>query len=493
MRPLPPRSRTAGSKTGDLGELSADGYLTLRGRCTDLIISGGFNVYPREIEEVLEEMPEVAEAAVAGRGPTMSAAKCRWRGVILRAPVETAGARTPLPRYACQLQSAAPIPRGDRAAAQCAGQSPKTPAAMNNLSLDSLAGTYLTDLVAQPRAVADTVAALAPLPELARLRERKVVLTGMGGSYHILQPLYLRLVAAGIGCVLVETSELLYSQPALLAPGTAVVVVSQSGRSAETVRLVERDGLDIVAVTNTAGSPLAERAATVIHTRAGEEAGVFLQDRGGGHGGARVAGGERLRRRSGGGAPRSGRAGPGHGRLPGGMARARHGAGPTACRHRTRLRGGTRAVARRRRTGRDDPEGGGARPRRGRWGRLRCATGRSKCSDPAALCWSTRAMPRWRRSTAAWPPMRSRPAPMPSLCECGAGGGPFMLPEAPARVRPVLELLPAQMMSLALAGLRGAGAGAFRAHHQGDDGGVNFFTYRNSRPSGTNRIFSLTI
>lgn len=53
-------------KTGDLAMKSADGYYTLCGRRSDLIISGGFNIYPREIEEFLMEQPEVAEAAVAG-------------------------------------------------------------------------------------------------------------------------------------------------------------------------------------------------------------------------------------------------------------------------------------------------------------------------------------------------------------------------------------------------------------------------------------------
>jgi malonyl-CoA/methylmalonyl-CoA synthetase len=53
-------------RTGDLAEHSADGYYTLRGRGTDLIISGGFNIYPREIEEVLLEQPGVREAVVAG-------------------------------------------------------------------------------------------------------------------------------------------------------------------------------------------------------------------------------------------------------------------------------------------------------------------------------------------------------------------------------------------------------------------------------------------
>jgi len=51
-------------RTGDIGSRSADGYYTLSGRKSDLIISGGFNIYPREIEEFLMEQPEVAEAAV---------------------------------------------------------------------------------------------------------------------------------------------------------------------------------------------------------------------------------------------------------------------------------------------------------------------------------------------------------------------------------------------------------------------------------------------
>jgi long-chain acyl-CoA synthetase len=53
--------------TGDVGVFDADGYLTLTGRSKDLIISGGANVYPREVEEVLVRAPGVAEASVIGR------------------------------------------------------------------------------------------------------------------------------------------------------------------------------------------------------------------------------------------------------------------------------------------------------------------------------------------------------------------------------------------------------------------------------------------
>lgn len=52
--------------TGDIGEVDDGGCLTLRGRATELIISGGFNIYPREIEELLLEQEGVREAAVIG-------------------------------------------------------------------------------------------------------------------------------------------------------------------------------------------------------------------------------------------------------------------------------------------------------------------------------------------------------------------------------------------------------------------------------------------
>ena len=53
-------------RTGDVGRRSPDGYITLCGRMGDVIISGGFNIYPREIEEALLGHPGVREAAVVG-------------------------------------------------------------------------------------------------------------------------------------------------------------------------------------------------------------------------------------------------------------------------------------------------------------------------------------------------------------------------------------------------------------------------------------------
>ncbi len=53
--------------TGDMGALDGDGFLTLHDRSKDMIITGGSNVYPREVEEVLLDHPSVAEVAVVGR------------------------------------------------------------------------------------------------------------------------------------------------------------------------------------------------------------------------------------------------------------------------------------------------------------------------------------------------------------------------------------------------------------------------------------------
>jgi malonyl-CoA/methylmalonyl-CoA synthetase len=91
-------------RTGDLAEVSDDGYFTLRGRRSDLIISGGFNIYPREIEEFLMEQPEVVEAAVIGvadpvrgevpvacvvlREPADLAARCREQLASFKVPRE---------------------------------------------------------------------------------------------------------------------------------------------------------------------------------------------------------------------------------------------------------------------------------------------------------------------------------------------------------------------------------------------------------------------
>lgn len=53
--------------TGDMGSMDAEGYITMHDRSKDMIITGGSNVYPREVEEVLLELPDVEEVSVVGR------------------------------------------------------------------------------------------------------------------------------------------------------------------------------------------------------------------------------------------------------------------------------------------------------------------------------------------------------------------------------------------------------------------------------------------
>jgi malonyl-CoA/methylmalonyl-CoA synthetase len=52
--------------TGDLGQVDARGYVTIVGRVKDVVISGGYNIYPREVEMVLDAQPGVLESAVVG-------------------------------------------------------------------------------------------------------------------------------------------------------------------------------------------------------------------------------------------------------------------------------------------------------------------------------------------------------------------------------------------------------------------------------------------
>ena len=52
--------------TGDLASRSADGYVTIVGRAKDLVITGGYNVYPKEIEGIIDDLPGVKESAVIG-------------------------------------------------------------------------------------------------------------------------------------------------------------------------------------------------------------------------------------------------------------------------------------------------------------------------------------------------------------------------------------------------------------------------------------------
>jgi glucosamine--fructose-6-phosphate aminotransferase (isomerizing) len=139
---------------------------------------------------------------------------------------------------------------------------------------------YVRDILDQPRALEATLRGLSVpdgLPLILRRLERgelrRVVLTGMGSSFYALHPLHALLTSRGFTTVIAETSELVYYLPRLLDCQSLLVAVSQSGRSAEIVRLLDENArrAPIIAVTNTNDSPLALQADSVFLTRAGQE------------------------------------------------------------------------------------------------------------------------------------------------------------------------------------------------------------------------------
>ena len=143
-------------------------------------------------------------------------------------------------------------------------------------------GAYLRDLLDQARSLRLTrqqafPAKIATYSEaLANMNPPSVVLTGMGSSFHALHPLSVRLASRGIPSSMVETSELIYYREKLLTSSSLVIAVSQSGRSAEIVRLLQlnQGKAPIIAVTNDPASPLAQDASHTVLIRAGEESTV---------------------------------------------------------------------------------------------------------------------------------------------------------------------------------------------------------------------------
>jgi glutamine---fructose-6-phosphate transaminase (isomerizing) len=151
---------------------------------------------------------------------------------------------------------------------------------LSSLAYQIVEGPYLWDVLHQPRAVLATLEKLeipAGLPALRQALEagtmKRLVLTGMGASLHALYPLYLRLVACGFNAVVAETAELVHYLPRLVGEESVIVAVSQSGESAETVRLLEMNAgrASIIGITNTPDSNLATRASFPILTNAGAE------------------------------------------------------------------------------------------------------------------------------------------------------------------------------------------------------------------------------
>lgn len=98
-------------RTGDLGTLDGDGYLSVVGRKKDLILRGGYNVYPREIEEILLRHPAVAEVAVIGV-PHLALGQEVWAIVVPVRPEDiTSGAEEAIIEWGKQHLSAYKYPR----------------------------------------------------------------------------------------------------------------------------------------------------------------------------------------------------------------------------------------------------------------------------------------------------------------------------------------------------------------------------------------------
>jgi glutamine---fructose-6-phosphate transaminase (isomerizing) len=151
-----------------------------------------------------------------------------------------------------------------------------------DMTYPPIEGAYLRDLLNQGDCLRRTLD--QPLPaELMGVAERLqgprpplVVLTGMGSSFHALHPTAIYLSERGIHTLMLETSELIYYWNGLLGENTVLIAVSQSGRSAEMVRLLEIDAgrSTLIGVTNDLNSPLARAANGLALISAGEESSV---------------------------------------------------------------------------------------------------------------------------------------------------------------------------------------------------------------------------
>ena len=144
------------------------------------------------------------------------------------------------------------------------------------------ANAYVEDILDQPGALSRTISSFMNMvfddldPFARQLRSgklRRVVLTGMGSSYHAFHPLFLGLVRHGLDVQMIETSELIHHATGLISADTLIVLASQSGQSAEVLQLLEQTPQEfpLIGITNTAESPLAARARAFLLTQAGNE------------------------------------------------------------------------------------------------------------------------------------------------------------------------------------------------------------------------------
>jgi len=147
-------------------------------------------------------------------------------------------------------------------------------------SLGKFPDRFIAEIAGQPAAIRRArQAALDQSGALAAIRTGgHIVFTGMGSSYDACYPIVTALGAAGVAATMLDAAELLHFRLPAVSAGTLVVCVSQSGRSAETVRVAEAlatrpERPALVAVTNGADNPLAALADVHLDTGAGEEHG----------------------------------------------------------------------------------------------------------------------------------------------------------------------------------------------------------------------------
>lgn len=151
-------------------------------------------------------------------------------------------------------------------------------------SLGGFSDAFLAEIAGQPDAMRRAAAALLDEHDaLERIREasatsRTIVFTGMGGSYDACYPAVNDLAGRGVPALLVDAAELLHFRRPILNAQTLAVVVSQSGESAEIVRLCnelarQRTRPFLIAVTNGTDNDLARRVDIALDTWAGPESG----------------------------------------------------------------------------------------------------------------------------------------------------------------------------------------------------------------------------
>lgn len=142
---------------------------------------------------------------------------------------------------------------------------------------DSSSSPYAQGIARQTESLQAALDAALPreavdLVHNAFARFSGVVITGMGSGPFASYPTWLRLAQAGVSAWVIETAELINATPRMLSPDHLLVVVSQSGESAEVVALLDRLGAErptILAIVNNLASPLARAADVVVPLHVG--------------------------------------------------------------------------------------------------------------------------------------------------------------------------------------------------------------------------------